>query len=159
MRGRKQTPTALKVVRGNPGGRPLPENEPTPEVGDDAPPDFLSPAAAAHWSTVVRMLKSAKVYSVMDESALALYCEAFARWRDANDQIAKTGLVVPGQKGTLTQSPFVHVSNAAFDQMRKMLIEFGMTPSSRARVQKVSESEGDEFAAFVKKPTRKGNGG
>lgn len=37
MRGPKPTPTALKVIRGNPGKRALPENEPTPQLGAAAP--------------------------------------------------------------------------------------------------------------------------
>lgn len=144
-------PTALKVVRGNPGKRPLPENEPTPK-GEAVAPDWLSLQAAAHWPAVADQLERAGVLTSMDAHALAMYCEAFARWQDANALIAKTGLVVPGQKGTLTQNPAVHIANAAFDQMRKMLIEFGMTPSSRSRVIKAPTDEADQYAAFVKKP-------
>jgi P27 family predicted phage terminase small subunit len=157
MRGRKPVPTALKIVRGNPGKRALPENEPAPK-GDAVAPEWLSDAAAAHWPVVAKQLEDAGVLTSMDAHALALYCEAFARWRDANANIEKYGLVVPGQKGSLTTSPYVLIANAAFEQMRKMLAEFGMTPSSRARVSKApGADDADEFAAFVKKP-RKGNG-
>jgi P27 family predicted phage terminase small subunit len=148
--GRKPTPTALKVLRGNPGKRPLPENEPTPK-GEAVAPEWLSPSAALHWPVVARQLESSGVLTSMDAQALALYCEAFARWQDANGLLAKTGLVVPGQKGMLTQNPAVHIANAAFDQMRRMLIEFGMTPSSRSRVSKVPTGQADQYAAFVKK--------
>lgn len=156
MRGRKPTPTALKVVRGNPGGRPLNDDEPQPE-GQAVAPDWLSPSAAAHWPTVAAQLESAGVLTSMDAPALALYCEAFARWQDAQWNIAKTGLVVPGQKGTLTQSPYVVIGNAAFEQMRRLLIEFGMTPSSRSRVTKTGGKKDDEYSAFVKKPRKSGN--
>jgi P27 family predicted phage terminase small subunit len=156
MRGRKPTPTALKVVRGNPGGRPLNEDEPKPK-GEAVMPDYLSPSAAAHWPTVAEQLSNAGVLTSMDVAALALYCESFARWQEAQAMIAKTGLVVPGQKGTLTQSPYVVIGNAAFEQMRRLLIEFGMTPSSRSRVTKSGGTDDDEYGAFVKKP-RKANG-
>src|SRR5262245_24433384 len=98
MRGRKPTPTALKVIRGNPGKRPLPENEPEPEAGAEAP-DWRSPLALAHWPTVAAQLEAANVLTEMDAVALGLYCEAFARWKDANAQVERHGLVVQGQKG------------------------------------------------------------
>lgn len=151
MRGPKPTPTALKIVRGNPGKRPLPENEPTPN-GEAVAPEWLSAQAAAHWPAVAPQLESAGVLTSMDATALAMYCEAFARWQNANEVVAKTGLVVPGQKGTLTQNPAIHIANVAFDQMRKMLIEFGMTPSSRSRVSKAPRDERGAYADFVKKP-------
>ena len=56
MKGRKPVPTYLKILRGNPGKRPLPENEPTPEPGATMP-DWFSPAAAAHWPTMAESLK------------------------------------------------------------------------------------------------------
>jgi P27 family predicted phage terminase small subunit len=152
MRGRKPTPTALKIVRGNPGKRALPENEPEPK-GEAVAPDWLSPAAAQHWSTVARQLEDAGLLTSMDAAALALYCEGFARWQDANALIANTGVVVLGQNGTLTQNPAVHIANAVFDQMRKMLLEFGMTPSSRKCVSMVPTDDADRYAAFVKKPS------
>jgi P27 family predicted phage terminase small subunit len=109
--------------------------------------------AAQHWPVVARQLDDAGVLTSMDAAALALYCEALGRWQDANGLIAKTGLVVPGLKGILTQNPVAHIANAAFDQMRKMLIEFGMTPSSRSRVSKTPTDEADQYVvAFVKKP-------
>lgn len=151
MRGRKPTPTALKIVRGNPGGRPLPENEPTPEPGADMP-EWLSPQAAKHWPTVSKQLDTAGVLTQMDVAALALYCEAFARWKHANDQVVKCGPVIKAPSGFPVQSPFLAIANKAHEQMVKLLIEFGMTPSSRARVTKAETSgEDDPYAAFVKK--------
>ncbi|KAE8761248.1 hypothetical protein FSO04_04420 [Paraburkholderia madseniana] len=51
MRGRKPVPTALKLVRGNPGKRPIPEMEahPSPDV---QMPDWLSPKAKLHWPAI-----------------------------------------------------------------------------------------------------------
>ena len=150
MRGRKPTPTALKIVRGNPGKRALPKDEPTPQAGADAP-DWLSPLAAEHWPLIAKQLDDAQVLTVMDAPALALYCEAFARWKHANEQLAKLGLVVKAPSGYPVQSPYLSIANKAFDQMAKMLVEFGMTPSSRSRVTKAKPSENkNPFADLVK---------
>lgn len=135
MRGRKPTPTALKIVRGNPCKRALPENEPTPQAGAVAR-DWLSPLAAERWPTIARQLQGAQVLTVMDAPALALYCNALVRWKQANEQLAKLGLVARAPSGYPIQSPYLSVANKAFDQMAKMLVEFGMTPSSRSRVTK-----------------------
>ena len=39
-------------------------------------------------------------------------------------------------------NPYLSIANKAMDQMRRFLIEFGMTPSSRARVTTVPEDTG-----------------
>lgn len=131
--GRKPIPTALKIVQGNPGKRPLPKNEPQPERGATMP-DWLSPDAAAQWPLVARHLAEAGILTAIDAPALGLYCEAFARWKHANDQVMKFGPVVKAPSGFPVQSPFLSIANRAWDQMMKALIEFGMTPSSRSRV-------------------------
>jgi P27 family predicted phage terminase small subunit len=158
-RGRRPVPTQLKVVRGNPGKRPLPEDEPeaAPLVSDADIPPYLSDAARAHWHTVAEQLREAKLLGRVDSHALALYCEAFARWRDANDQIATFGpVVVSPRSGFPVQSPYLGIANKAHEQMCKLLIEFGMTPSARARVSKVEGEETDPYAAFVKQPRKRG---
>lgn len=136
MKGRKPIPTHLKVLRGNPGKRPLHENEPTPEPGATMP-SYLSPEAAAHWPTVADQLEAAGVLTRLDQSALALYCETFARWRYAMDHVAEHGAVIVSPSGLAKRSPHLVIADRAFEQMLKLLTEFGMTPSSRARVSKV----------------------
>lgn len=148
---RKPTPTALKVVRGNPGKRPLNESEPSPK-GEAEMPDWLTPAAAEHWPVVSKQLRDAGVLTSIDAHALAIYCEAFARWRQATDALERDGLIYTAKNGFPSQSPYLTIANTAFDQMRKMLVEFGMTPSSRSRVSKAPTDDGDQYAAFVKKP-------
>lgn len=153
MRGRKPTPTALKIIRGNPGKRALPKDEPTPPAGAAAP-EWLSPLAAEHWPTIARQLEDAHVLTVIDAPALALYCEAFARWKQASDHVLQHGQVIKSPTGVLKQSPYLLIANKAHDQMAKMLIEFGMTPSSRSRVTKAKPDEDrNPFAGLVKRPS------
>jgi P27 family predicted phage terminase small subunit len=136
MKGRKPIPTHLKVLRGNPGKRPLHENEPTPEPGA-AMPTWLSPAAAAHWPAIAERLEKAGVLTVLDQTALAMYCEAFARWRHATDHVAQHGPVIVSPSGLARRSPHLVIADRASEQMVRLLTEFGMTPSSRSRVSKV----------------------
>lgn len=152
MRGRKPTPTALKMVRGNPGGRPLNKNEPMPPPAEiDVAPDWLSPDAATHWPLVAKQLHGAGLLTTIDTAALGLYCEAFARWMDANEKVVKLGAVVKSKHGYPIPSPYLQVSNQAYAQMVRMLTEFGMTPSSRSRCTVTKANDPNPYARFVKK--------
>lgn len=135
----RPVPTALKLLRGNPGHRPINENEPKPDPGAEMPAD-LSPQAAEIWPQIAEQLQRAGVLTQIDAPALALYCEAYARWKDANDKVVKLGAVVRSPNGFPMQSPYLPIANKAFEQMRRMLIEFGMTPASRSKVTAVGKS-------------------
>lgn len=132
-RGTIPVPRALKLVRGNPGKRALPPNEPRPPVGAQMP-EWLTDDAKAHWPLVAEQLEACGILTNVDAPALGLYCEAFARWKYASDQVAKFGPVVKAPSGFPVQSPFLAIANKAWMQMVRMLVEFGMTPSSRTRV-------------------------
>ena len=140
----KPVPTNLKILRGNPGHNKLPENEPKPEVVCPKPPDILSDIAKKHWKQTVKFLYSAKLMTNMDIDALTIYCEAYARWSEANEHIKENGTIVfDDESDTLFSyktNPYMMVQQKAFDQMKAMLIEFGMTPSARTRVRTVDKA-------------------
>jgi predicted DNA-binding transcriptional regulator AlpA len=48
----------------------------------------LSPSALAHWPAVAKQMSDAGVLGSVDEEALVRYCEAFAKWCAAGDQLA-----------------------------------------------------------------------
>lgn len=136
MPGRKPKPTQLKLVAGNPGKRALPKKEPKAQKAIDLmPPLNLSEAARAHWHQVALQLSAAGILTELDCHALALYCEAFARWVSATQKLRVDGLVITSESGYACQSPYLPIANKAFDQMLKLMAEFGMTPSSRSRVE------------------------
>ena len=152
MRGRKPTPTALKLVRGNPGKRPINDAEPTPLASIDLEcPDWLSAPAREHWPAIAEQLRAAGLLSDIDHAALGLYCEAFARWKDANEKVVKLGAVVKSANGYPIPSPYLQVANQAYAQLTRMLAEFGMTPSSRSRVAVKKPDPAEQYAKFVRK--------
>lgn len=133
--GRKPVPTALKLIRGNPGRRPLPEHEPQVECEIPDCPEHLTESAKKHWYTVAELLLSSKVITKLDADALSLLCDAYARWVEATTKVQEHGLVVKSPSGFAVQSPFLGIANKAHDQLRSLLSEFGMTPSSRTKIQ------------------------
>ena len=148
MRGRKPIPTALKLLHGNPGRRPLNRAEPVAPPHDGTPPAYLTGAAADEWRRLVPELHRLGILSTLDGDALALYCETWARWRQAEAEILKGGMVLRGRHGPIP-SPYVAIASRLAGQLRAPLVEFGMTPSARARVKATpAPTSADPFAAF-----------
>lgn len=129
-------PTALKIARNNPGHQTLNKNEPQPDTSDLTLPSELnlSDNAKKQWKIISKHLKNSGLLTVIDRPALAMYCEACARWVHANKELQKNGMVIIAQSGFPVQSPYLSISNKAFDQMKSLMVEFGMTPSSRSKV-------------------------
>jgi P27 family predicted phage terminase small subunit len=149
VRGPKPTPTALKILRGNPGHRRINPNEPKPKGGPMAPPSWLDGVGLTEWERVSPMLERLGLLTEIDGQALATYCQTYARWREAEDKIKEFGMVIKGRGGYPIISPFVAVANRAMNQMKAFLIEFGMTPSARSRVSKPDDAAADDpFAEF-----------
>jgi P27 family predicted phage terminase small subunit len=138
MKGRKPTPTALRLLRGNPRKHPVNLLEPNPAPLDPlAAPAWLDPAARQEWDRVAPMLGRLGVLTETDADALAAYCESWVTWKQATERMRKFGLVVKrsAAEGDLPViSPYVKIAHHAMAQMRAFLVEFGMTPSSRARI-------------------------
>jgi P27 family predicted phage terminase small subunit len=77
----------------------------------------------------------------IDGAALAIYCQAWARWIEAEQNLVRYGVVVKSPSGFPMQSPFLTIANKAMEQMTRLLVEFGMSPSSRTRVTAVPRPE------------------
>jgi P27 family predicted phage terminase small subunit len=149
MRGRKPQPTALKILRGNPGHRPLNRDEPAPPAAHNlAPPTWLEGPAVAEWRRLAPTLHRLGLLTEIDGDALATYCQTWARWQEAEGQIRKFGMVIKGKHGFPVISPYVAVANRAMAQMKSLLVEFGMTPSARTRVKTDASAKPDD--PFVK---------
>jgi P27 family predicted phage terminase small subunit len=134
MRGRKPHPTHLKLVKGNPGHRPLNDTEPAPRKMLPDPPEDLTGAARKEWDRIAPELYRLGLLTSLDRSALAAYCQVYARWREAERGIAKGGLLSMTTNGNLVQNPLVGIANKAMSDMVRYAAEFGMTPSTRTRL-------------------------
>jgi P27 family predicted phage terminase small subunit len=128
-----KAPTALRILKGNPSKRALPKNEPQPDAGAEMP-DNLSPVARQQWITVCEQLERAGLLTQVDRDALALYCETFARYREALDHLSRESCVVTSPNGYPIKNPWLTLAERAQDQMVALLREFGMTPAARSRV-------------------------
>lgn len=149
MKGRKPKPTALKVLEGNPGKRKLNPSEPKPKVVVPTCPGHVRGVAKREWTRVTRELKALGLVSQIDRAALAAYCIAYGRWVEAERQVRTEGAIVLTDKGNPIQNPALAIANKAMDQMRKLIVEFGMTPSSRSRVAVTPADATDPAKGFL----------
>jgi len=149
-------PTALKVLEGNPGKRPLPKNEPQPgDVTRIKPPSYLPPLAKKEWKVILPQLQALGLISDLDIYGLAAYCNAYATWVDALGEIKKHGSLVMSPNGYPMPSPWIKISRDALAEMMQWLKEFGMTPAARSRV---SVEAGDDEPDDLEKLFREAAG-
>jgi P27 family predicted phage terminase small subunit len=149
LAGRKPKPTALRRAQGNPGHRPLNNNEPKP-TGIPLCPSHLNEVAKREWRRIAPELIALGLLTKIDRAALAAYCVSYSRWVAAEQSVDKFGTVIKLKNSdTPLRNPHVTIANAALDQMRKFLVEFGMTPSSRSRIQAAPTEAKDTFAEFM----------
>lgn len=134
MRGRKPLPTALKMLTGNPGKRPLNANEPRPVLRVPPCPKTLQGQARSEWRRITRELMSVGMISGLDLAALSIYCSAYAQWIEAQEQVKKLGAVVKSPSGFPIFNPYWSIANKAAEQMLKVASEYGLTASSRSRL-------------------------
>jgi len=157
--GTRPQPTALRVLRGNPGKRPYNGDEAAPEAADLEPPAYLNGAALEEWQRIAPILHRLGLMTEIDAGALATYCQTFARWREAEDKIAADGMVTVDRFGFPHLSPYVSIAQKSVTQLKALLCEFGMTPSARSRVRASADRDrpSDPFAEFdARRPRRPG---
>ena len=151
-RGRKPKPTAIKILEGNPGKRPLNTNEPVPPQGDISCPDWLEPEAQREWERLAPALEAMGVLTTADLMAFAGYCQAYARWREAEEFISKHGAIFKTPSGYVQQMPQVSIAQQNLRIMQSFCSEFGLTPATRSRI---IAANGDEGAAASDDPMEK----
>lgn len=133
-RGRKPKPTALKVLEGNPGKRPLNNNEPKPEKKAPRCPSWLEPEAKKEWKRMAKTLEAIGVLTQIDAAAFAGYCQAYARWKEAEEFLSKHGTIFKTPSGYIQQVPQVSIAQTYLKIMKDFCSEFGLTPSARSRI-------------------------
>ncbi len=133
-RGRKPKPTALKVLEGNPGKRPLNKNEPQPEKKAPRCPSWLEPEAKKEWRRMAKTLENIGVLTQVDKAAFAGYCQAYARWKEAEEFLSKHGTIFKTTSGYIQQVPQVAIARNYLQIMKDFCSEFGLTPAARTRI-------------------------
>lgn len=146
-RGPAPTPTALRVLRGNPGRRPLNHAEPKPDVlTEDSPlaacPTWLTGDARDLWDRIVPGGIRCGLLTIVDLPALEALCRSYGKWREAERKVDEVGLELAIAKG---------YQNTAVKERQLMLqfgARFGFDPSSRSNVKLPAQKPQSKVDAF-----------
>lgn len=130
-RGVKPLPTALKVLHGSFIKNPQTRNKQEPEAPDGRPrcPAHLPAIAKTRWTHICKMLEAMNMQTPANLDALEVYCKTYATWRDAVKILHDEGLVI-GDK----VNPMQRVVKDCSEVMIRLLVQFGLTPSSRSTI-------------------------
>lgn len=156
MRGRKPIPSNVHVLRGNPGGLSKAQltDDVIPDVEIPTCPAHLSAEARTEWKRITPELEKLGLISQIDRAALAVYCQAYGRWVHAErtlKELGDAGFIEETPSGYRQIGVWLQISNRAVSQMKAMMVEFGMTPSARARVCAGAKKQPDDGRAEAKK--------
>lgn len=163
MAGRPPKPTRLKILTGNPGGRPLNAAEPSFPPGVPKCPAWLPSAAKKVWKRVVPLLEKSGLVTLADEDTLSAYCVAVMEHQEATATLAGEGrrLLVGGYPsgengagpvvgGQWQPHPAVSQQRSAWAALRQFSALFGLDPSSRGRLALPPAKSSDPFDDFLK---------
>ena len=148
--GRKNKPTALKLIQGNPGNRPINKNEPTPvHVYNPQPPESLNELEAAKWVEVAGKLAACRVLTELDLDSLEIYCRNWISMHEALNDLNDRGKLLKTKSGSFMWNPQWTQYKHSERVCRSIMAEFGMTPSTRTGVVAVADSSGkNEWSEF-----------
>lgn len=158
--GPKPTPSNLRMIE-TARSRFIADREPLPPATDlPEPPEWLAPLAREEWERLATDLWRMNVLTGVDLSTFAAYCEAYAGWRKATADLLRAQRLAhrnPQDKtsgaalaettnGNLVQNPLIGIVNKARNDMLRLAVEFGLSPSSRTLIDAGRRGEEDPAA-------------
>jgi P27 family predicted phage terminase small subunit len=151
--GRKPVPTALKILRGNPGKKPLPKGEPQPPADNIVRPSYLGKVARRKWDELLPLLQSVRVMTRADIDALARLCDTYEWWLAIREKLRKEGESYPvlndkGEVKYVAQRPEVAIAHKLAAQLHTLEADFGLNPASRTKLDVVPPSSGNPIDAL-----------
>jgi P27 family predicted phage terminase small subunit len=135
-----KVPAHLKILQGNPGKRRIdPPIEPPMLASVPPPPAFLTDYAQEEWKRTAPGLFRLNMLTVLDLQTFAAYCQAYADWRMANEQLAAEvaenhSRLVRNRWGDLVPHPLLKVVAKAAADLVYYGGQFGLHPLGRSRI-------------------------
>jgi len=161
MRGRKPKPTAMKLLSGTLQKCRTNKQEAKLQKITKAPPPpkWFSSLAKKIYKDTTRQLLASKVLSPVDLQMLVTYCQEYANYMEIMQKfspgkgghVEEERVVISHTKsGTIRQvNPLLKIAQASLEKAKSIGVEYGLTPSSRAKVKTVKDDEEDEVQKFL----------
>jgi len=140
----KRIPTEIKKQRGTLRNDRANPNEPQLSPIIPPTPTWLSEDGQKSFIELSSLLYDMSVLTEADELSLTLLCDAYGDYKQAKEIINTLGPTqdVTSREGHTKsiQRPEVIIANQAFVRVFQLLKEFGLTPSSRAKVNAIERT-------------------
>lgn len=127
----------MKVIEGTARKDRVNENEPVPPEGDISCPARVKGRAREFWDEHAPYLEQMGLLTVADVPMMAELCQTEAEYWNAVDDVEEHGLrlMTYTEGGTRhMENPCVKIASDAGKRLKSLMVEFGMSPSSRTRV-------------------------
>ena len=138
MKGRKATPTSLKLLLGNPGKRAINKSEPEPPRGIPEMPEWLSvfPVAVAEWNREAKELDDMGVLTTADSGVLAMRAYLMS-------EIQALSLEIKEDKSL----GYAQIKNLITEH-RQLGSLMGLDPCSRTKLKTIEPKEINSIESF-----------
>ncbi len=140
MRGRKTKPTALKLIQGNAGHRPIIATIDCRKPFTIRAPSWLTGAQKAIWRRATANLPEG-VLGQADRELLIVWCvttdlyETAVRMQATLDASSRNPLLIRSKKnGEPIESPYLRVMHKHSQTLIRVASELGFSPTSRAKI-------------------------
>ena len=131
--------------------------EPKPEKKAPRCPAWLEAEAKKEWKRMAKQMERLGILTEIDMAAFAGYCQAYARWKEAEEYISEHGAIMETPSGYCQQVPQVSIAQTYLKIMNRFCEQFGLTPSSRSRI--VADAGEDKESDTMELLLFKGGGG
>jgi P27 family predicted phage terminase small subunit len=107
------------------------------------PPAWLGRDAKGEWKRVVPLLVERRILTDGDLGTVANYCNAIGTVRQAQEELARTGLTFVSSTGQMKRNPAAGIVAEFSGLALRLAAELGLTPVSRSRPA-IRDDEHDE---------------
>jgi P27 family predicted phage terminase small subunit len=163
----RNIPTPLKIIRGNPGRRPISKTEPKPKRILPKMPTDLDPIAKKEWKRLAPIFYRLGILTEVDGMAFAALCTSTAAVIRINQALAECGYKVLAEKTSFLEkkgdagrsdevmsvevkiNPLYAQQRLALQTQRFWCQEFGVTPSSRGKINVPDGGDADPQEDFL----------
>ena len=158
MRGRKKLPTEIKLLKGTlRADREIKDAmKPTKIIDLPYPPEYLNEDAKKEWYVIIKEYQKLGMISNLDLGILGLYCNEISIYIEMTNKLRDKDrvMVFKNPDGTVkyaAQVPYQKIANDALAKALKIASEFGLTPSSRTKIDTGQNLDNDDpFLEFLK---------
>ncbi|MFN6933542.1 MAG: P27 family phage terminase small subunit [Tsuneonella sp.] len=149
--GRRAKPTHLKVVENSRDRRSalLRAGEPQPKDAPLEPSEWLTPDQVAIWNHAIASMPTGLLKPI-DTDLLVSWTIAVDLRNQAAQRLANSTLLVKGQSGNVSISPYQRMFNTQTANMKMLAAEFGFSPAARTGIAHNEEIEDDPTDRFFR---------